>query len=59
MKALYKANKKLKKRNKKLNRALIDLRFKLFMRKPRMALTTKRSRKRRLDVLAEVSEHME
>ena len=59
MKTLYKANKKLKKRNKKLNRALINLRFKALMRKPRMELTTKRSRKMKLDVLAEVLVQME
>ena len=56
---LHKENRKLKKRNKKLNRALINLRFKLFMRKPRMTLTTKRGRKIRMDVLADVLEHME
>ena len=56
---LHKENRKLKKRNKKLNRGLINLRFKLLMKKPRMTLTTKRSRKIRLDVLAELSEHME
>ena len=56
---LHKENRKLKKKNKKLNRALINIRFKLFMRKPRMTLTTKRIRNIRLDVLVEVSKHME
>lgn len=59
MEVLYKANKKLKIRNKKLNRALINLRFKALTRKPRMALTTRRSRKMRLDVLTKVSVQME
>ena len=59
MEGLYKANKKLKKRNRKLNMALVNLKFKTLMRKPRMALTTRRSRKIRLDVLAEVSVQME
>ena len=52
MEGLYKAN-------KKLNRALINLKFKTLIRKPRMELTTRRSRKKRLDVLAEVSVQME
>ena len=59
MKKLYKASGKLKKKNKKLNRALINLRFKLVIRKPRMPLNTKQIRKRKLDVLAEVSEYMD
>ena len=59
MEKLYKASEKLKKKNKKLSRALINLRFKLVIRKPRMPLNTKKSRKRRLDFLAEVSEYMD
>ena len=59
MEKLYKASEKLKKKNKKLNRALINLRFKLVIRKPRMPLNTKKSRKRKLDVLAQVSEYMD
>ena len=55
MEKLYKSSEKLKKKNKKLSRVLINLRFKLVIRKPRMPLNTKKSRKRKLDVLAEVS----
>ena len=54
-----KENRKLKKRNKMMIRALINIRFKLLMRNPKMTLTSKRNRKIRLDVLVEVSEHME
>ena len=59
MEKLYKASEKLKKKNKKLSRALINLRFKLVIRKPRMPLNTKQIRKRKLDVLAEVSRYMD
>ena len=59
MKIFYKASRKLKKKNKKLNKALIDLRFKFFMKKSRMPLNIKQSRKRKLDVLAKVSEYMD
>ena len=55
---LHKENKKLKKKNKRLNKAIINLRFKLLMKRPRMTLTSKRNRRIRLDVLAEVSEHV-
>ena len=54
----YNKNKKLKKKNKKLSRTLINLKYRLLMRKPRMAVSAKRSKKRKLDVLAEVSEQM-
>ena len=59
MDKVEKANEKLKKRNKKLIRALTNLRFKLVIRKPRRPLTSKQRRRRGLDVLAEVSEFME
>jgi len=52
-----KKNRKLKKKRKRLSRALINLKFKCLMRKPRMMLVPRKKR-RRLDVLAEVSEHM-
>ena len=58
MEKLYKASEKLKKKNKNLSRAL-NLRFKLVIRKLRMSLNIKKSRKRKLDVLAEVSEYMD
>ena len=54
-----KANEKLKKRNKKLIRALINLRFKHVIRKPRRSLASRQRRRRGLDVLAEASEFME
>ena len=59
MDKVEKANEKLKKRNKKLIRALTNLRFKLVIRKPRRPLTSRKRRRRGLDVLAEVSEFME
>jgi len=59
MDKVEKANEKLKKRNKKLIRALTNLRFKLVIRKPRRPLTSRQRRRRGLDVLAEVSEFME
>ena len=59
MDKVEKANEKMKKRNKKLTRALTNLRFKLVIRKPRRPLTSRQRRRRGLDVLAEVSEFME
>ena len=59
MEKLYKASEKLKKKNKKLIRALTNLRFKLVIRKPRRPFNVRQSRRRGLDVLAEVSEYME
>lgn len=53
-----KKNRKLKKKCKKLSRALINLKFKCLVRKPRTILASKRKR-RGLDVLAEASEHMD
>ena len=50
-------NKKLKRKCKKLSRALINLKFRCLVKKPRTSLATKRKR-RRLDVLAEASDHM-
>lgn len=52
-----KKNRKLNKKNRRLSRALINLKFRCLMRKPRMVVVP-RKKKRRLDVLAEVSEHM-
>ena len=51
----HKKNIKLKRKNRKLSRALINLKYRFLMRKPRMEVAAKRSKKR-LDVLAEVSE---
>ena len=59
MQKLHKASEKLKKRNKKLTRALTNLRFKLVIRKPIRPLTARQSRRRGLYFLAEVSEFME
>jgi len=52
-----KKNRKLKKKNIRLRRVLINLKFKCLMRKPRMTVVS-RKKKRRLDVLAKVLEHM-
>ena len=54
----YKKNMKLKRKNKILNRIVINLKYKLLMRKPRITVTLKKSKRRKLDVLAEVSEQM-
>ena len=51
-------NRKLKKKCKRLNTTLINLKFRCLMRKPRMVLVP-RKRRRGLDVLAEVSENMD
>ena len=53
-----KKNRKLKRKCKKLSRALINLKFRCLVRKPRTILASRRKR-RRLDVLAEASEHMD
>ena len=53
-----KKNKKLKRKCKKLSRALINLKFRCLVRKLRTILAARRKR-RRLDVLAEASEHMD
>lgn len=53
----HKKNRKLKKKNRRLSRALINLKYRCLMMKPRMTVTP-RKKKRRLDVLAEVSEQM-
>lgn len=52
----YKKNRKLKRKNRKLNRTLINLKYRLLMKKARMAVSARRSKKRKLDVLAEVLE---
>jgi len=52
-----KKNRKLKKKSRRLSRALINLKFRCLMRKPRMTAVPIK-KKRRLDVLADVSEHM-
>ena len=50
----YKKNRKMKRKNKKLSRTLINLKYRFLMRKPRMAVSAKKSKKRKLDVLAKV-----
>ena len=52
-----KKNRKLKKKCQKISRALINLKYRCLMKKPRM-LAAPRKRRRGLDVLAEVSRHM-
>lgn len=55
-----KKNRRLKKRCKKLSRALINLKFKFLVRKPRMMMSmASRKKKRGLDVLAEASKHVD
>ena len=55
----YKKNRKLKGNNRSLNRIVINLKYMLLMKKPRMAVTSMKSKRRKLDVLAEVSEKMQ
>ena len=50
-------NRKLKRKCRKFSRALVNLKFRCLVRKPRTNLETGRKR-RRLDVLAEEFEHM-
>jgi len=54
----YKKNRKLKRKNRSLKRTVINLKYRLLMKKPRMIVTSKKSKRRKLDVLAEVSEQM-
>jgi len=51
----YKKNKKLKRKNINLNKTVINIKYRLLMKKPRMAITSKRRKRRKLDVLVEVS----
>ena len=53
-----KKNRKLKRKCRRLSRAFINLKFRCLMRKPRMLAPPKKKR-RGLDVLVEVSEHMD
>lgn len=53
----HKKNRKLKKKNRRLSRALINFKYKFLMMKPKMTVTS-RKKKKRLDILAEVSEQM-
>ena len=55
----YKKNRKLKRKNKILNTEVIELKYKIFMRKPRMTVTSKKNKRRKLDVLVEVSKKMQ
>ena len=55
-----KKNRRLKKRGKKLSRALINLKFKCLVRKPRMMMMmASKKKKRGLDVLAKASENVD
>jgi len=53
-----KKNRKLKKKCKKLSRALINLRFRCLVMKPKRVNLAVRRKRRRLDVLTEASEHI-
>lgn len=52
-------NRKLKRKNRSLNRTIIKLKCKLLMKKPIMVVTSKKSKRIKLDVLAEVFEKMQ
>ena len=54
----HKENRKLKKKCRKLSRALVNLKFRCLVRKPRVNVATQRKR-RRLDVLAEASQQVD
>ena len=47
-----KKNNKMEKRNGYLNRKVISLKYKLLMKKPIMVITSRKGKKRNLDVLA-------
>ena len=51
----YKNNKKLKQKNRALQWQVINLKYKILMRKPRMEVGGKKGKKMELNVLAEVS----
>ena len=53
-----KKNRKLKKKCRKLSRALVNIKFRCLVRKPRVNVATQRKR-RRLDVLAEASQQVD
>ena len=53
-----KKNRKLKKKCKRLNTTLVNLKFRCLMRKYRMVVVP-RKRRRGMDVVAEASEHMD
>lgn len=55
---LQKENKKLRKKCKRLDRDLINLRFRCLMKRPRVDISIRRKR-RRLDVLAEASQQVD
>jgi len=55
----YKKNRNLKRKNRDLNKTIINLKYRLLMKKPRMAVISKRSKRRMLDVLVEVSKQMQ
>ena len=55
---LQKENKKLRKKCKRLDRDLINLRFRCLMKRPRVDISIRR-KKRRLDVLAEASQQVD
>lgn len=52
----YKKNRKLKRKNSNLSRTLINLKYRLLMKKTIMAVSARRSKKRKLVVLVEVLE---
>lgn len=54
----YKKIRKLKRKNRNLNKTIINLKYKLLMKKPKMEVTSKRSKTRKLDVLAKVHDQM-
>lgn len=55
----YKKNRKLKRKNKNLGRTIINLKYRLLMKKLKMTVSARRSKKRKLDVLEEVSKKMQ
>lgn len=55
----YKKNRTLKRKNRNLNKTVISLKYRILMKKTRMVVTSKRRKRRKLDVLAEVSGQMQ
>ena len=55
----YKKNRKLKRKNRCLSIIVTNLKYRHLIKKPRMPVTSKRSKRRKLDVLVEVSQQMQ
>lgn len=55
----YKKNKKLKQKNRALQRQVINLKYNILMKNPWMAVGGKKGKTMKLDVLAKLSKEMQ